>query len=33
MGRVAPLWDLKDEDWNAVMAVDLTSVFLRNNFV
>lgn len=28
MGRVAPLWDLKDEDWNAVMAVDLTSVFL-----
>jgi NAD(P)-dependent dehydrogenase (short-subunit alcohol dehydrogenase family) len=28
MGRVAPLWELKVEDWNAVMAVDLTSVFL-----
>jgi len=28
MGRVAPLWDLADEDWNSVIAVDLTSVFL-----
>jgi len=28
MGRVAPLWDLTDADWNSVMAVDLTSVFL-----
>lgn len=28
MGRVAPLWDLKDEDWNKVISVDLTSVFL-----
>jgi len=27
MGRVAPLWELTDQDWNAVMAVDLTSVF------
>ncbi len=28
MGRVAPLWELKDEDWNEVMRVDLMSVFL-----
>lgn len=28
MGRVAPLWELTDADWNSVMAVDLTSVFL-----
>ena len=28
MGRVAPLWELKDEDWNEVLRIDLTSVFL-----
>ena len=28
MGRVAPLWELTDEDWNDVMRVDLMSVFL-----
>jgi NAD(P)-dependent dehydrogenase (short-subunit alcohol dehydrogenase family) len=28
MGRVAPLWELTEEDWNRVLAVDLTSVFL-----
>jgi 2-dehydro-3-deoxy-L-rhamnonate dehydrogenase (NAD+) len=28
MGRVAPLWELTDEDWNRVLSVDLTSVFL-----
>jgi NAD(P)-dependent dehydrogenase (short-subunit alcohol dehydrogenase family) len=28
MGRVAPLWELKDEDWNDVLRIDLTSVFL-----
>jgi NAD(P)-dependent dehydrogenase (short-subunit alcohol dehydrogenase family) len=27
MGRVAPLWELTDEDWNRVLSVDLTSVF------
>ena len=27
MGRVAPLWELTDEDWNRVLAIDLTSVF------
>ena len=27
MGRVAPLWDLADEDWNRVIDVDLSSVF------
>ena len=27
MGRVAPLWELEDEDWNRVIAVDLSSVF------
>lgn len=28
MGRVAPLWELTVEDWQTVLAVDLTSVFL-----
>lgn len=28
MGRQAPLWELTDADWDRVMAVDLTSVFL-----
>jgi 3-oxoacyl-[acyl-carrier protein] reductase len=33
MGRVAPLWELRDEDWNEVMSVDLTSVFLMSRAV
>ncbi len=28
MGRLAPLWELEADDWNSVIAVDLTSVFL-----
>ena len=28
MGRTAPLWELRDQDWDEVIAVDLTSVFL-----
>jgi len=28
MGRLAPLWELEEADWNSVIAVDLTSVFL-----
>jgi 3-oxoacyl-[acyl-carrier protein] reductase len=28
MGRQAPLWELTKEDWDRVLAVDLTSVFL-----
>jgi 3-oxoacyl-[acyl-carrier protein] reductase len=28
MGRVAPLWELTEEDWHRVIAIDLTSVFL-----
>lgn len=27
MGRTAPLWELKDEDWHDVLNVDLSSVF------
>lgn len=27
MGRAAPLWELTDEDWDAVLRVDLSSVF------
>lgn len=27
-GRTVPLWELTDEDWNRVIACDLTSVFL-----
>jgi 3-oxoacyl-[acyl-carrier protein] reductase len=27
MGRVAPLWELQDEDWSRVIGVDLSSVF------
>src|SRR5574337_1065738 len=27
-GRSFPIWELSDEDWARVMAVDLTSVFL-----
>jgi 3-oxoacyl-[acyl-carrier protein] reductase len=27
-GRTVPLWELRDEDWNTVIACDLTSVFL-----
>jgi 3-oxoacyl-[acyl-carrier protein] reductase len=33
MGRTAPLWELRDEDWNEVIAVDLTSVFLVSRAV
>jgi 3-oxoacyl-[acyl-carrier protein] reductase len=33
MGRVAPLWELHDEDWNQVIGVDLTSVFLMSRAV
>src|SRR5262245_28327232 len=33
MGRVAPLWELTLEDWNHVLAVDLTSVFLVSRAV
>jgi len=28
MGRVAPLWELTEEDWHHVLSIDLTSVFL-----
>jgi 3-oxoacyl-[acyl-carrier protein] reductase len=28
MGRSAPLWELSDDDWQQVLAIDLTSVFL-----
>ena len=27
MGRVAPLWELQDEDWSRVIGIDLNSVF------
>jgi 3-oxoacyl-[acyl-carrier protein] reductase len=27
-GRSVPLWELTDEDWHQVIAIDLTSVFL-----
>jgi 3-oxoacyl-[acyl-carrier protein] reductase len=33
MGRVAPLWELTDQDWNELIAVDLTSVFLLSRAV
>lgn len=33
MGRVAPLWELEEEDWNRVLDVDLTSVFLMSRAV
>lgn len=33
MGRVAPLWELKDEDWNQVIGVDLSSVFFVSRAV
>jgi 3-oxoacyl-[acyl-carrier protein] reductase len=33
MGRVAPLWELALEDWNRVLAIDLTSVFLFSRAV
>ena len=33
MGRVAPLWELRETDWNEVIAVDLTSVFLVSRAV
>jgi 3-oxoacyl-[acyl-carrier protein] reductase len=33
MGRVAPLWELTDQDWNDLIAVDLTSVFLLSRAV
>jgi len=33
MGRVAPLWELSDEDWHEVIRVDLTSVFLVSRAV
>ncbi|HZF16134.1 MAG TPA: SDR family NAD(P)-dependent oxidoreductase, partial [Steroidobacteraceae bacterium] len=28
MGRAAPLWELQDKDWDDVLRIDLTSVFL-----
>jgi NAD(P)-dependent dehydrogenase (short-subunit alcohol dehydrogenase family) len=28
MGRTAPLWELSVDEWNHVLAIDLTSVFL-----
>lgn len=30
MGRAAPLWDLRDEDWHDVIRVNLTSIFYMN---
>ncbi|HSD73811.1 MAG TPA: glucose 1-dehydrogenase [Steroidobacteraceae bacterium] len=33
MGRTAPLWELSDADWNDIIAVDLTSVFLVSRAV
>jgi 3-oxoacyl-[acyl-carrier protein] reductase len=33
MGRTAPLWELQDDDWNRVIAIDLTSVFLVSRAV
>jgi 3-oxoacyl-[acyl-carrier protein] reductase len=33
MGRTAPLWELSDTDWNDVIAIDLTSVFLVSRAV
>ena len=33
MGRVAPLWELTDEDWSDVLRIDLTSVFLMTRAV
>ena len=33
MGRAAPLWELEDEDWDSVLSVDLTSVFLVSRAV
>jgi 3-oxoacyl-[acyl-carrier protein] reductase len=33
MGRVAPLWELTDEDWDKILRIDLTSVFLVSRAV
>ena len=33
MGRTAPLWEQSDEDWERVLRVDLTSVFLMSRAV
>ena len=33
MGRVAPLWELQDQDWNQVIGVDLNSVFFVSRAV
>ncbi len=33
MGRTAPLWELKDEDWHDVIRVDLTSIFYLSRAV
>jgi 2-dehydro-3-deoxy-L-rhamnonate dehydrogenase (NAD+) len=33
MGPAAPLWELSETDWNTVLAVDLTSVFLMSRAV
>jgi 3-oxoacyl-[acyl-carrier protein] reductase len=33
MGRVAPLWELQDQDWNQVIGVDLSSVFFVSRAV
>lgn len=29
-GRMAPIWDLEEADWNAVLAVNLTGTFLMS---
>jgi 3-oxoacyl-[acyl-carrier protein] reductase len=33
MGRVAPIWELSDADWDQVMDIDLKSVFLMTRAV
>lgn len=33
MGRTAPLWELRDEDWFDVINVDLTSIFFISRAV
>lgn len=33
MGPTAPLWELSEADWNDVLAIDLTSVFLMSRAV
>ncbi len=33
MGRVAPLWELQDQDWDRVIGTDLSSVFFVSRAV